>query len=204
MNKDPELLFNVILFGESTVGKTTLIMRYAYFFNLSYDKNVFSTQHFTTLGSEFILKKLSVNDQEVTLKIWDTAGQERFMTITRSFYRQANGVMLVYDVTKKDSLNKLEAWIESINENAHSNVVKYLIANKTDLVEDRVISTEKGNAYAEKHEMKYFETSAKDKLNVNEIFDSITRDLLESSSEGPNQSVLLKKPGASESKGFCC
>ncbi len=140
------------------------------------------------------------------MKIWDTAGQERFMAITKAFYRQAQGVMLVFDVTKKQSFEKLEGWAENIGENVHANVTKYLVANKTDLLEDRAVSSEQGKEFAEAHDMKYFETSAKGNQNVKLIFESMAEDICARAAADPNESVFLKPsdPAPAPRRFHCC
>ena len=114
--------------------------------------------------------------------------------------------MLTYDVTSKQSFLKLDIWLAATMENARAGVVKYLIANKTDLVEDRVISTEMGEKFAEEHGLKYFETSAKDKKNVTEVFLSIANDICEQEMDQQNESIVIKNPENETRRAgyFCC
>jgi len=209
MTKPLEKVYNVIMFGESAVGKTTLIMRYFYkklFIEQKdrYDKDIFSNQHFTTLGSEFVLKKLTVENNEIILKIWDTAGQERFMTITKSFYKQAHGIFLVFDVTNQDSFLKLDNWIHNIEENANSEIPKFLIANKIDLTADRLIAKEMGEIYAKKHQLKYIETSAKTNTGINEMFYEMASQINENGVDICNDSVVLKQESHNKPKTSTC
>lgn len=110
-------------------------------------------------------------------KIWDTAGQERFRTITHTFYKQAEGVLLVFDVTDRMSYENLHAWVNSIHEHADERIIKYLVANKIDLTEERKVTKEEGQKLANQYKMKYFETSAKDNTNVTESVESLVKEI---------------------------
>ena len=108
------------------------------------------------------------------MKIWDTAGQERFRTITYSFYRQADGVIVAFDITNKQSFINVKAWIDSINEHADPSIFKVLVGNKLDLEDRRAVPIEEGEQLARKHDMPYLETSARENINVAELMDFIT------------------------------
>ena len=129
--------------------------------------------YFTSLGMDFIEKLRSIKKNVIKVKIWDTAGQERFRTITKSFYQQSQGIILVFDVTNKTSFDKIESWINSLKEKTQLNAVKILVANKIDDNDNRVITTEEGKDLAKLYNMDYYETSAKTRHNVNEMFDKV-------------------------------
>lgn len=120
------------------------------------------------------------------MKIWDTAGQERFKTITYSFYRQAQGVLICFDVTNRESFENVKNWIDSIDNHAKPNIQKVLIGNKIDLVESRKITTEEAKALADEHDIPYFETSAKLDKNVSEVIHFIMDKVYETSSKPSN------------------
>ncbi|CAG9317470.1 unnamed protein product [Blepharisma stoltei] len=172
---EEELLFRVIIVGDTGVGKSCVLLRFS--------ENIFKEQHNVTIGVEFGTKTVRINDQPIKLQIWDTAGQESFRSITRSFYRRADGVLLVYDTTAKHTFENCEYWLDEIRQNASADVVLYLVANQVDLIdsgEAREVTTEEGRKFAERHQLAGFkETSAKSGLNVEETFMDFTRVLYE-------------------------
>ena len=117
------------------------------------------------------------------MQIWDTAGQERFKNIIASYYRGAHGILLIYDVTDKDSFRNLSNWLIEIEKNASKNVLKIVIGNKTDLENKRVISYNQGKEFADTYGLKFLETSAKKNLNVNEAFETLGRELMAASED---------------------
>ena len=123
---------------------------------------------------------MEVNGKKVKLQIWDTAGQERFKNITASYYRGGNGVLVVYDITDRDSFENLNSWLIEIEKNASKNVYKLLIGNKCDLEDKRKISTQEGKEFAESNGMKFIETSAKDNTKVQEAFELLTSEIIKS------------------------
>lgn len=158
---------SIMLLGESSVGKTALIRRYT--------RNEFGNEFFSTVGTDFAKKDIIDDGKKITAKIWDTAGQERFKTITNSFYKQADGILLIYDVHKVETFKKLTTWINNINSNANNRIPKYLIANKIDLDDEREVKKEVGEAFAEEYDMKHFGTSAKTGENVVKVFEQIIK-----------------------------
>lgn len=123
-----------------------------------------------TIGLDYVSTTYrSPNQEEIAVKIWDTAGQERFKTITYSFYKQANGVIITYDITNQTSFSNVKTWLESINQHADPNIVKILVGNKIDLEEERKVSTEEARDLAKMHKMPYFEASAKLNKNIDEL-----------------------------------
>lgn len=123
-----------------------------------------------TIGLDYVSSTFkSPKGEDIAVKIWDTAGQERFRTITYSFYKQANGVIVAFDVTNVTSFNNVKNWLESINQHADPNIVKALVGNKIDLEEQRVVSFEEAKNLAHQNKMPYFETSAKLNKNVDDV-----------------------------------
>jgi len=161
--------------------------------------------YYTTIGTEFAIKEIDVNGEMVKAKIWDTAGQERFRTITKSFYQQAHGILLVYDVTERESFIKLSEWIQSINEKADANIARYLVANKIDLIDDRKVTPEEGKLFAKQHQLEYYETSAKDGKNVKDVFDAcITRVHLTKRTDDKQSFHLSTAKAKEKVKSKCC
>ena len=124
---------------------------------------------------------MEVNGKKVKLQIWDTAGQERFKNITSSYYRGGNGVLVVYDITDRESFENLTSWLIEIEKNANKNVYKLLIGNKCDLEDKRKVSIQEGKDFAESNGMKFIETSAKDNTKVQEAFELLTTEIMKSS-----------------------
>ena len=145
------------------------------------------------------------------MQIWDTAGQERFKNIQASYYKGASGILVVYDITNKESFEHLSSWLIEIEKNGNKNVYKFLIGNKADLEENREITKEEGEEFASVNGMDFFETSAKTDYQVQEAFIQLTRDIIktikEKKQEVMNKSIKLK-PGKSNNilvkKKKCC
>ena len=153
-----ELLFKILLAGNTSVGKSSIFLRFV--------DNIWNDAFVPTIGVDFKIKTLNINYKNVKLQIWDTAGEERFRTIISSYYRGAHGILLIFDLTEIESFNNLNNWLTEIEKNANKNVVKVLIGNKCDLEDKRVISFEKAKDFADSNNMKYIETSAKIDKNI--------------------------------------
>ena len=140
-----------------------------------YSEKKFQANHMATLGLDFVSKtyKPPGSDKEMQVKIWDTAGQERFRTLTLSFYKQANGVIVAFDVTNEESFRNVRGWLESIYEHADQNVAKILVGNKVDLKDERKTSQEDAREIAKQHNMNYYDASAKENININELMEDL-------------------------------
>ncbi len=156
--------------GDAGVGKSSIILRYT--------KNEFNSQMVSSIGVDFKTKDIIVNNKKVKLQLWDTAGHERFRTITTSYYRGAHGIATVFDLTNRESFEHVEKWLEEINKYAKENVMRFLIGNKSDLVNERQVSYEEVRALANKLNIYYVETSAKNNVNVSDFFQIATKDYL--------------------------
>lgn len=168
---DSEYLFRVLIVGDTGVGKSCFLLRFT--------ENRFKDQHNVTIGVEFGAKSLSVDGHVIKLQIWDTAGQESFRSITRSFYRKADGVLLMYDVTNPESFSNCQSWIREIQENvSEQGNVLYLVGNQVD-AEQREVTVQEAQSLTESFKLSGFkETSAKTGLNVDEVFQEFSRILL--------------------------
>ena len=162
----------VILIGDSTVGKTSLLHEFK-------QDSTGGLDYSLTLGVDYYAKVLNVGQQIIKLQVWDTAGQERFRSIVRSYFRNAVGGLLIFDTTSRSSFESLDGWLQeaSVSDPSHE-LVFILVGNKCDLKESRQVSKAEGMSYAKQHHMAYIETSAKTGLNVTEAFDSLVRTIM--------------------------
>ena len=166
-----DVLFRLVLIGDSGVGKTALLCRYS--------DNTFDLSFITTIGIDFRIKTVTVHGRRVKLQIWDTAGQEKFQSVASSYYRNAHGILLIYDVTGANSFIHITKWVENIGNNAPSGVQMVLVGNKCDREETlRVIASERGEILARELGMPFMETSAMNDVNVDLMFELITSMIL--------------------------
>lgn len=177
---EQEFVFRVVIVGDANVGKSSLLLRFS--------ENTFKEQYRVTIGVEFGIKLLRVDRQLVKLQIWDTAGQESFRSIARNFYRKADGVLLVYDFSARDTFENCEYWLGEIKRNAPVGAVIYLIGNKVDLLEDnegqRQVTAKEAMELVGKYGLGGFlETSARTGFQVDDGFYSFIRQLIVSSND---------------------
>ena len=170
-----DFIFKVLLLGNSDVGKSSMLLRFV--------DSVWNDAFTPTIGVDFKVKTLEINNKRVKMQIWDTAGQERFRTVVSTYFRGAHGILLLYDVTNKDSFKNLENWLIEIEKNSNQKVLKILIGNKCDLTEDREITTEEGQTFANRNGMEFMETSAKMNTNVTEAFETLGKLMIEFNSK---------------------
>ena len=170
-----DYIFKVLLIGNSDVGKSSLILRYV--------DQIWNDVFVPTIGVDFKVKSLEVDKKMVKMQIWDTAGQERFRNVISSYFKGAHGILLIYDITSKDSFKELENWLGEVEKKANSQVLKILIGNKCDLEDNREISKDEGEAFAMRNGMQFMETSAKDNTNVNEAFEALAKIMVESNNK---------------------
>ena len=176
MFKYSESLFKILLLGDSGVGKSSIIIRYI--------ENNFSNNLMNSIGVDFKLKNIEVDSKKIKLQIWDTAGQERFKTITTSYYKGAHAILVVFDITDRDSFDHIRNWMADIDKFAKEGVLRILVGNKCDLTNNRQVSTEEAKEIANKYGIKYIETSAKDTINIDDLFISTAKYLLSKQTGG--------------------
>lgn len=162
----------LLTLGDSGVGKSWLLLRWA-----DPNQKFNKTNSMPTIGIDFKQKTLDINGKKLKVQVWDTAGQERFRTITDSYYRKAQGILLVYDITNRLTFENMKIWMKQIQTKADSRVCTILVGNKCDLVPDRTVSISEGEALALEYKIPFFETSALSNINVMEAFQQIASDV---------------------------
>ena len=203
---DYEYLFKILLIGNSNVGKSSLFLRFV--------DEIWKENFVPTIGVDFKIKSIKIDNKIIKLQIWDTAGQERFRSILSSYYKGANGILLLYDITNVNSFKNLSNWLIDIEKNSSKDVKKILIGNKCDLNELRKIPINKGKEFADTYNMKFIETSAKNNVNINECFNILGKELLNNLDLKSNkkekifhlkddENIIDKNDGAHKS-GKCC
>lgn len=169
--KSYDLLFKLLLIGDSGVGKTCILFRFS--------DDAFNNTFISTIGIDFKIKTIDLRGKKIKLQIWDTAGQERFHTITTSYYRGAMGIMLVYDITNAKSFENIAKWLRNIQEHANEDVEKMILGNKCDMDDKRVISKERGETIARENGIQFLETSAKTNVNIEKAFVDLSETILD-------------------------
>lgn len=167
-----DYLFKIAVIGDISVGKTSLSNRVA--------KNIYKNNYEATVGVEFNSIMIDVNDKKIKFHIWDTCGQEEFKSLTTNYYRSTSGIIIVYDITNRNSFKHLESWMRSVDAYCHKNVNKIIIGNKIDLQEHRQVSFNEGCEFANNHNALFYEISSKDSINTSNIFISMGEIILDS------------------------
>ena len=170
-NKDCDYLFRYIIVGDINVGKSCIMLRFS--------ANQFREEHELTIGVEFAIKFFEKDNKNIKIQIWDTAGEEAFQSITKTYYRNAIGALLVYDITKKSSFEHIKNWLDSVKENSTKNIKIILIGNKSDLEDKREVTFQEGEEFAKNNGLYFFETSAKNFKNIKEAFNKLTEEIYE-------------------------
>lgn len=195
-------VFKILTIGESGVGKTCLLIRYT--------ENKFQKNYLTTIGIDFKSKNITLHNKSVKLKIWDTAGQERFRNITQQYYKGADGIVLVFDVTEAASFEKISDWMKQINTYTQPDKIGIvLLGNKVDM-ENRQVKQEQAQEVAKSFGVQYFETSAHTNFNVEESFKFLAEEIMKkknidlstetSQPTLPSKNIEITKENSKETK----
>lgn len=181
--------FKVILIGDVYVGKTSILSRFT--------ENKYVKDYKCSVGTEFKVKSINVDENTIAnLKVWDTCGDEKFRSVTRQYYRDIDGVILVYDLTKRETFDSLTDWINDISDNSPKNATIFIIGNKSDLRNDRKVQTSEGVAFAKEKGLDYLEVSAKTGNNIYLLFEKLSDVLvkkIKEKEERESQAILDKK-----------
>ena len=197
----------ILIIGDSSVGKTSLIARYT--------NGTFKEEYLATVGLDYYSKEEVIDNKTINIKLWDTAGQERYKSLTQSYFKNAEGVLLTYDVTNNESFDNLRDWITSIKKNMEGRnifIPVIIIGNKIDMEESREINKEDAEKFAKENNYKYFETSAKTGEGVDNAIRELIIQILKQSNQMDDQkmarasSVQIKEENVdnSKKKKGCC
>jgi len=186
-NNNYDLIFKLVLIGDSGVGKTNILSRYI--------NNEFSYSSKSTVGVEFGSKIIKTNDKLIKIQIWDTAGQERYKSITSAYYKGAKGAFVVYDITRRDTFMNVDKWIGELKSTGNEDVFILLIGNKSDLEQERQVSTEEVTKKAEQLKIAFCETSALEGKNIEYAFQTVVEEV---SKKSDNTGSDVKKEDQSK------
>jgi len=191
-----EIIYKILLLGDSSVGKTCFLMRYT--------DGTFQEIHMSTIGLDYKLKNVQLDDGKIVkIQIWDTAGQDRFRTITKNYYKGANGIILLYDVTNQKSFQNIKTWLDQIKEEIEQKVSLMLVGNKIDDVDKRKVTKEEGENLAKELELLFYETSAKTGENIDEAFNCLVKKTVEEHSKIEEKGTKLNQKKQKGKKGCC-
>ena len=200
MNSEYDYLFKLLLIGDSGVGKSCLLLRFA--------DDTYTESYISTIGVDFKIRTIQLDGKTIKLQIWDTAGQERFRTISSTYYRGAHGIIVVYDITNLDSFNNVKRWLQEIDKYARDNVSKLLVGNKMDFGDSnstlRQVSHSKGKEYADSLGIDFLETSAKSGTFVDTAFLMMASEIKKKMNDGSAGKSSGTKVGEKSEKGGCC
>ena len=171
MESDDSCSFKIILVGSAKTGKTSLIHRYCH--------DIFNSETRPTLGSDYLEKNITRKDMKINLRLWDTAGQDQFRSLSRLYYKEAHGIVLVYDITNEKSFKDLKLWIGDIKQYGNGLEEKILVGNKSDLYSDQEVSLMDGKKFSAEIESPWCQCSAKTGDGVNLVFNNIIDNIIE-------------------------
>ena len=203
-----DVMFKVVLVGDSGVGKTNILSKYI--------KNEFHEDSKSTIGVEFGSKQLKIEGHKIKAQIWDTAGQEKYKAITSAYYKGAKGAFVVYDITRKETFNSVDRWINDLKTSADKNLTIIMIGNKCDLEDQRQVSADQGEEKGKSYAVAFMETSAFSGENIDKAFGNLINEIYKKCYEemtadddldiiGKSEDINLDKtkPKNSEKKKCC-
>ena len=168
-----DYIFKLLIVGDAAVGKSSLLIRYV--------EDSYNEAYLSTIGVDFKINTVTIDDKIVKLQIWDTAGQERFRTITSSYYRGANTVIIAFDISRRETFDNVSIWMKEVEMYGNKDTKMVLVGTKCDLEDIRVVDTTEAEEFAVLHDMDYFEVSSKNPLkgDIDKIFHTIAKNLIQ-------------------------
>ena len=199
-----DLLFKLILVGDSCVGKSNILLKYL--------KNEFDPNSRATVGVEFGTKNIIIDNKKIKIQIWDTAGEERYRSITSAYYKGAKGAFIVYDITRKSTFDNIDKWISDLKLNGDKNICIIILGNKSDLDDKREVSKEGGIKKSEMYKTAFMETSALNGDNIEKAFDELIEQIIKnnqsffenSNKKEIDKGVNLNDTNKNDDKSKCC
>jgi Ras-related protein Rab-1A len=202
-SKQFDYTFKIVMIGDSGVGKSCILLRFA--------DDKFNENFYATIGVDFRFKNIIVDDKSVKLQIWDTAGQERFKTITSAYYRGADGIIIVYDITDRNSFAHIKDWLDDVNKYTDDNPLKIIVGNKIDLIKDKQINENDMKTMTAQTGIEILECSAKDSIKINDLMEIMTKKLIEKKKNEGNKNNTkgmdlndFNKKNVQNNNNFCC
>ena len=198
IEQDYDEKIKLMVLGDSNVGKSSILTKYC--------KNQFLSKYITTIGIDFQIKYLNINNKRIKVQIWDTAGQERYRVVTKNYFNTSNGFIIIYDITDRSSFNNINNWMDQIESFIGKEVKCILFGNKNDLDNKRDVQIEEGEELAKKYNCPFFETSAKEGNNIEEGFKEIVMEIIKDNKNSKvkrNNSIILKSKKVKQ-KSNCC
>ena len=207
MSETYDYLIKTVIVGDSGIGKSSIMVRFA--------EDTFNYHYISTIGVDFKICTIQYKNKSIKFQIWDTAGQDRFRTITSTYYRGSHGTIVCYDITDRNTFDSIAKWLEEVKKYSINEPILILCGTKADLESKREVSSSEGLEFAKLHNMKFFETSAKDNTNIKEIFEFIAENKLQDNSfinkinnfeekELKKRKISLLKKEDENKKSNCC
>ena len=194
LNRDYDHIFKIITLGESGIGKTSLIKRFAH--------DIFEENRVPTIVVDFLIKVLDIENKIIKIQLWDICFSTRLRIVSSSYYRRTNGAIVAYDISDKRSFDRVKLWINGVKKysNKETNIV--IVGTKCDIL-DREVTEEEGKKLADELGVKYFETSAKTGYNVNEAYNFLIKDIIDNNKDFERKKIELRKGNKIDKKKRC-
>ena len=194
LNRDYDHIFKIITLGDSGIGKTSLITRFAH--------DIFEENHLASIGVGFLFKVLDIENKIIKIQLWDICGSEQFKIISPFYYSGADGAIVAYDISDKWSFDQVKFWVNEVKKHPEIKTNVVIVGTKCDIL-DREVTEEEGKKLADELGVKYFETSAKTGYNVNEAYNFLIKDIIDNYKDFERKKIELKKDDKIDKKKRC-
>ena len=194
LNQDYDHIFKIITLGDSGIGKTSLITRFAH--------DIFEENHLASIGLDFLIKVIDIENKIIKIQLWDICGSERFKTVSPSYYRRTNGAIVAYDISYKWSFDRVKFWVNEVKAHSKMKTNIVIVGTKCDIL-DREVTEEEGKKLADELGVKYFETSAKTGYNVNEAYNFLIKNIIDNYKNYESEKIELRRGNKIDKKKRC-